>query len=79
MNIYYYTLFIIFTVIATMIVLDNNVGVYLTLIFKMLRINFERLVWMIRFHPRNPIQKYLIWRRSWQLARELQKELKDGS
>ena len=74
MTTYYYTLFIAFTIIATMIVLDNNVGVYITLIFKILKVNIERLVWMIRFHPNNFITTWLNNRKYDKIARELEKE-----
>lgn len=74
MNTYYYTLFIIFTVIAAMIVLDNNVGVYITLIFKIIKVNTERLFWMIRFHPNNFITTWIQNRKYDRIARELEKE-----
>ncbi len=74
MNTYYYTLFIAFTIIATMVVLDNNVGVYITLIFKILKVNTERLVWMIKFHPNNFITTWIRNRQYDKIARELEKE-----
>ena len=77
MTTYYYTLFIIFTVIAVMIVLDNNVGVYITLIFKILKVNIERIVWMIKFHPNNFITTWIQNRKYDRIARELEKEFLD--
>lgn len=74
MTAYYYTLFIVFTIIAAMIVLDNNVGVYITLIFKILKVNIERLFWMIRFHPNNFITTWIQNRKYDRIARELEKE-----
>ena len=74
MTAYYYTLFIVFTIIAAMIVLDNNVGVYITLIFKILKVNIERLFWMIRFHPNNFITTWIQNRKYDKIARELEKE-----
>lgn len=74
MDFYYYSLFLVFTVIAVMIVLDPNVGDYIILLTKVLKLNFERFIWMIRFHPKNPVGRYLMWRRSLKLAKELQKE-----
>lgn len=71
---YYYTLFIIFTIIASMIVLDNNVGVYITLIFKIIKVNMERLFWMIKFHPNNFITTWIRNREYDKIARELEKE-----
>ena len=74
MNTYYYTLFIIFTVIVTMMILDNNVSDYIDLLFKILKLNTERLIWMIRFHPNNFITTYLQNRKYDKIARELEKE-----
>jgi hypothetical protein len=74
MSLYYYTLFIIFVIISTMMILDNNVGVYITLIFKLLKINTQRLFWMIRFHPNNFITTFLNNRKYDRIARELEKE-----
>ena len=74
MSTYYYFLFLVFTIIAAMIVLDNNVGVYITLIFKILKVNTERFVWMIKFHPNNFITTYLRNRQYDKIAKELEKE-----
>lgn len=74
MNTYYYTLFIIFTVIVTMMILDNNVSDYINLLFKILKLNTERLIWMIRFHPNNFITTYLQNRKYDKIAKELEKE-----
>ena len=71
MNTYYYTLFIIFTVIVTMMILDNNVSDYINLLFKILKLNTERLIWMIRFHPNNFITTYLQNRKYDKIAKEL--------
>jgi hypothetical protein len=74
MSTYYYTLFIIFTVIVTMMILDHNVSEYINLLFKILKVNIERFIWMIRFHPNNFITTYLQNRKYDKIARELEKE-----
>ena len=74
MNTFQSTLLIIFGVIAYMMIVDKNVGEYLTLIFKIMKVNVERYIWMIRFHPRNPITNLI---KKWEyekLAKELEKE-----
>lgn len=74
MNTFQSTLLIIFGVIAYMMIVDKNVGEYLTLIFKIMKVNIERYIWMIRFHPRNPITNLI---KKWEyekLAKELEKE-----
>jgi hypothetical protein len=55
--------------------IDENILIYLTLIFKILKINTERMLWMIRFHPRNPITNLIMKLKYDKIARQLQKEL----
>jgi hypothetical protein len=68
------TCLILFAIVAYLIITDKNVADYLTLVFKMTRLNIERLLWMIRLHPKNPITNLI---KRWEydkIARELQKE-----
>jgi hypothetical protein len=68
------TVLIIFGVIGYMMVVDKNVADYLTLVFKMTKLNIERVYWMIRLHPKNPITNLI---KRWEydkIAKELQKE-----
>jgi hypothetical protein len=74
MSQYYYFLFLIFSIIAVMIVLDNNVAVYITLIFKIIKVNTERVFWMIKFHPRNPITNLMMRWKYDKMAKDLIKE-----
>ena len=57
-----------------MMILDPNVGEYLTLVFKMTKINIERVYWMIRLHPKNPITNLMMRWEYAKIARELEKE-----
>jgi hypothetical protein len=68
---------VIFGILAYLIITDKNVAEYLTLIFKMSRLNAERMLWMIKFHPRNPITNLMMKWKYDRLARELEKELSD--
>lgn len=71
-SIYYYSLFI-FAIIATMIVIDQNVGDYIILLTKILKVNLERFFWRIRFHPfwfTNPVGQ-------WWMMRKYEKMFKD--
>jgi hypothetical protein len=79
MSSYYYTLFIIFTVIATMIVLDNNVGLYIILILKKFKIEIEKLWWKIKFHPNNFITTWIRNRQYDKIAKELEEEFSKRS
>ncbi len=66
---------IIFGVVAYMMLVDENVGIYLTLVVKMIKVNFERIFWMIRLHPNNPITNL---KKKWEydkIAKELMEEL----
>lgn len=75
MNTFQSTLLIIFGVAAYMMIVDKNVGDYLTLIFKIMKVNVERYIWMIKFHPQNPITNLI---KKWEyekLAKELEKEM----
>lgn len=72
------TLLIIFGILGYLIAVDKNVGDYLTLVFKMMKLNFERFFWMIRLHPKNPITNLI---KRWEydkIAKELQKEFDDS-
>jgi hypothetical protein len=53
---------------------DKNVADYLTLIFKMTRLNIERMFWMIRLHPKNPITNLMMFWKYDRIAKELEKE-----
>lgn len=39
------------------------------------KVEYEKTKWWILHNPANPIVKYLMWRRAYKLAEELQKEL----
>lgn len=60
-------------------IVDKNVADYLLLVFKMTGVNFRRFVWMIRFHPKNPITNFIMARKYEQLAKELEKEFAEKS
>ena len=69
------TCVIIFSIIAYLILTDGNVTDYLTLVFKMTKMNIERMFWMIRLHPKNPITNMMMRWKYDQIARELEREL----
>jgi hypothetical protein len=48
---------------------------FLVLTQKRIELEYEKLKWRIMQSPDNPIVKYMIWRRSIKLAKELRKEL----
>jgi hypothetical protein len=69
------TCLILFAILAYLILTDKNVADYLTLVFKMMRLNIERTLWMIRLHPKNPITNLMMRWKYERIARELQKEM----
>lgn len=72
----YYFWFGIFMFVAYLIATDDSVAYAVTLVSKILKFQYEKTKWWLLHNPANPIIKYLIWRRSWRLAKELEKELK---
>lgn len=83
--IYYYSIFTIFAIVLTMMVIDPNVSDYIVLVSKIAKTNLERMFWMIRFHPvilSSPIGKWWMMRKymrtAEQLAQELSKKNQDG-
>ena len=70
---------ILFAILAYLILTDKNVADYLTLVFKMTRLNVERMFWMIRFHPKNPITNLMMRWKYERIARELQEEMERSS
>ena len=71
-----YTAILTLSIIICYIILtDKNVEDYLILIFKIIRVNTERMLWMIRFHPRNPITNLMMKWKYERLARELQAKM----
>lgn len=75
----YFTFFVVFAIIAYLIATDNSVAQYITLLSKIVVFQYQKTKWMILNDPRNPIVRYLIWRRSYVLARELQEEMERQS
>ena len=65
---------VIFGILAYLMLVDENVAVYLTLIFKIIKINTERMLWMIRLHPYNPITNLIMKLKYDKIAKELEKE-----
>lgn len=72
---YQVSLLIVFGIIGYMIVVDKNVSDYLILLYKMLKLKFERIFWMIKLHPKNPITNLI---KKWEydrIAKTLKREM----
>ena len=71
----YYAWVAIFAIIVYVIISDRNVADAFVYIFDIVKNKIVRQIWWLKNNPRNPIVKYLMWRRSNQLAKELMEEL----
>jgi len=72
----FYIWFIIFACIGYLIVTDNSVARLFVLLTGLVRIQYERIKWLLLYNPSNPIVKWLMWRNALRIAKELEKELK---
>lgn len=66
--------FAIFALVAYFIVTDNSIAKAFYMLFELAKIQYEKAKWWLIHSPANPIVKYFIWRRSYKIAEELQKE-----
>ena len=74
-----YIYFIIFACIGYLIFTDEGIAAAFYYVLKLLKYDFEKQRWWLLNNPRNPIIKYLMWRRAMKLAKELEKEFKSNA
>ena len=72
---FYYSVLFVFAILVYIIAVDRNVSDAIVLVFRSLQIKLERLYWMIRFHPKNPITNLIMRIKYEKLAQDLHKEL----
>ena len=70
-----YIYFIIFFCIAYLIITDQSVAKAFYMLTQLAKVEYEKIKWWILYNPENPIVKYLMWKRSMKLAKELMNEL----
>ena len=68
-------LFGLFAVVAFFIVTDENVAAAFVYVFKLANTEIKRHWWWLTNNPRNPVVKYMIYRRSLRIAKELMVEI----
>lgn len=73
----HYFWLILFSFVAYLIVTDESVAKFFLLILSLARVNYEKTKWWLMHNPKNPIVKYLMWKNSMKLAKELMKELEE--
>jgi hypothetical protein len=74
-----YLYLLIFVCIAYLIITDENVAVLINYSCRRVRLYYEKTKWIILNDPRNPIVKYLMWKRAYKLAKEIQDEMERKS
>ena len=72
-----YIYFIIFFCISYLIITDENVAGLISYSSNLLRLYCEKIKWIILNDPRNPIVKYLIYKKSLRMAEEIIKEFEN--
>jgi hypothetical protein len=70
-----YGILLAFGIVIYIMIVDPNVNEYLILLLKMIRVNMERVYWMIRLHPKNPITNLIMRWKYDKIAKELHAEL----
>lgn len=65
----------IFFCIAYLIITDQSIAKAFYMLTQLARVQYEKVKWWVAHNPANPIIKYLMWRRSMRLAKELMEEL----
>jgi len=73
----YYIWFVLFAVVVYFIATDESIAAAFYYVTKLAKYNFVKMKWWLLNNPRNPVVKYLMWRRSIKLAKEMMDELKN--
>ena len=68
-------LFWVFAVVAFVIVTDERAAAAFLYVSKLANTEIKRHWWWLTNNPRNPVVKYMIYRRSLRLAKELMVEI----
>lgn len=67
----------IFAVAMYFIVTDESIAAAFYYVTKLVKYNLEKWKWWMLNNPRNPVVKYLMWRRSIKLAKEMMDEFEN--
>ena len=71
----FYVWFLIFICIGYLIVTDQSIAQLFVLLFKLARVQYEKIKWYVRYSPDNPLVKFILHRKYLKIAKELHKEL----
>ena len=72
-----YIYLVVFFIIAYLIIADANIASACVYIFDIIKNKIKGKVWWMMNNPRNPVVKYLMWRRAMKMAKELEKEFRN--
>lgn len=72
-----YLYFIIFFCITYLIITDENVAGLISYSSRLLKFQCEKIKWIVLNDPRNPIVKYLIYKKSLRMAEKLIKKFEN--
>ena len=69
-----FTFLMIFFIIAYMMIIDQNVAKFIVISCKIVQINIERFIWMLKYHPNNFITTWIQNRKYDEIVKKMQKE-----
>ena len=72
-----YIYFIIFFCITYLIITDENIAGLVAYSSRLLKFHYEKIKWIVLNDPRNPIVKYLIYKKSLRMAEQLIKKFEN--
>jgi hypothetical protein len=72
-----YLYFIIFFCISYLIITDENIAGLISYSSNLLRLHYEKIKWIVLNDPRNPIVRYLIYKKSLRMAEKLIKKFEN--
>lgn len=70
-------LILVIFIVSYVFIVDRNVWDYIILSVKLLRINYERLKWLIIYHPKNPVTNIFMKYKYSQITNKMVKELQE--
>ena len=76
MTLYYYIILTLLAVLSYMMIVDRNIITYIELIFQFAVVQLKRAWFIVKFHPANPITRWIFERRIERMTRQLEKDLK---
>jgi hypothetical protein len=72
----YYIWILLFIIAAYLIITDDSVSQSVYYVSKLFKFQYEKTKWWLLNNPKNPIVRYLMWRRAIKIAKELEEEFK---